>query len=325
MLLNKLNGKTIVVTGASGFIGSILVDELVKLRCKVIRISGKELNPLVGTISINANIRLPIIWNLIAEQADLVYHLAGNTSVYEAANNPSESLNSTLLPINHLVNAAQKRGRKLRIVYASTATVYGLTSKLPVTETEKCNPITIYDHHKLFAEQQLAFASQQNILESVSLRLANVYGPSRGLNSAVDRGILNKITKMALQKKELTVYGNGNYLRDYIFVTDVVNAFLLAGIFPNLNGQSFNIASGIGTTVKQAFDLVAIMASKIVGQPIDVILKSWPVGTDSIEFREFTADISKFIEATKWKPKVKFEDGIALLIKESLKNNENHL
>ena len=312
--LDKLSGKMAVVTGASGYIGSALVDALVKHSCKVIRVSRGDLAPLANTKTIKADVRTANTWVEIVAQADIIYHLAGNTSVYEAAKNPDESLNSTLLPLNHLIKAVQEQRSEPRVVFASTATVYGLTPQWPIAETVVPKPITVYDLHKLFAEQQLALATQQDVLDSVSLRLANVYGPSINMSLANDRGILNRVTTMALEGRDLLVYGDGNYIRDYIYITDVVNALLIAGVCPQLRGQSFNVASGIGTTVKQAFVVAANQARRITGQMVAVQCVSWPEGVSPIEFRTFTADIGKYTGVTGWKPFVNLEDGIALLI-----------
>ena len=97
-------------------------------------------------------------------------------------------------------------------------------------ETKQPNPITTYDLHKFFAEQQLLVASSSNIIGAISLRLANVYGPSSTESLAQDRGILSKITRMSFELKNLQIYGNGEYLRDYIYIDDVVNAFLHAAL-----------------------------------------------------------------------------------------------
>ena len=314
--LVKLGGKRVVVTGASGFIGSALVDALVKNFCKVIRVSRMDLAPLDNVKTIKTDVRDAGAWSEIVAQADIIYNLAANTSVYEAALNPAASLNSTLLPITHLIKAAQQLACKPRVVFASTATVYGLTLKLPVAEKVKPEPVTVYDLHKLFAEQQLALAAEQGLFHSVSLRLANVYGPSSGVSSADDRGILTKVTAMALQGKDLMVYGDGNYLRDYVYITDVVNAFLIAGISPVAHGQSFNVGSGLGTTVKQMFSLIAAQAEELTGQPVRVQCVVWPNAAASIEFRQFTADIDKYTMATGWKPQVDIKDGISLLLYE---------
>ena len=320
--IDKLNGKTVVVTGASGYIGSILVDELIKHSCKVIRVSREDLVSLAYAKTIKADVRSADTWVEIVEQADIIYHLAGNTSAYEAAKNPTESLNSTLLPLNHLIKAAQEQKCKPRVVFASTVTVYGLTLKHPVAESFEAKPITLYDLHKLFAEQQLALATQEGVLDSVSLRLSNVYGPSTSVSSADDRGILNKVIAMALHGKNLMVYGDGNYLRDYVYITDVINAFLFAGISPQLRGQSFNVASGVGTTLRQAFDLVATLVEKITHKTIEVNCVAWPTGAASIEFRDFAADIEKFTTATGWNPRINFKEGIALTINDFLKMNK---
>ena len=129
--------------------------------------------------------------------------------------------------------------------------MYGLTEVLPVLETRRPNPITTYDLHKFFAEQQLLLASSCNIINAISLRLANVYGPSPTESLAKDRGTLSKITRMKFELKNLHIYGNGEYLRDYIYIDDVVNAFLHASVMnydnlPNRNDITLNVASGKG-------------------------------------------------------------------------------
>ena len=312
--LDNLRGRTVVVTGASGYIGSALVNDLVKHSCKVLRVSRGDLAPLAETKSIKADIRTAKFWNEILSQADIIFHLAGNTSVYEATKNPVASLNSTLLPINHLIKAARALNCTTRVVFASTASVYGLTSRLPVSEKVDPKPITIYDMHKLFAEEQLALATHQGLLDSVILRLANVYGPSLSDSSSSDRGVLNKVTAMALSGKDLTVYGDGNYRRDYVYITDVVKAFILAGATSGIGGGVYNLASGVGTTVRKVFELVANQSSIKTGIILKVNCTKWPSGTSSIDSREFVADISSFISATNWQPVIKLDEGIALLI-----------
>lgn len=322
--LANLNGKTVVVTGASGYIGSELVKTLVSQSCNVIGYGRSEMRPILGAKSVAADIQEFETWWNIVKQADIIYHLAGNTSAYEASKNPSGSLTSTLLPITHLIKAAKDQQKKPRLVYASTVTIYGVTPERPVSEKFEPKPLTIYDLHKLFAEQQLALAAEQNLLESVSLRLANVYGPSSSISKAIDRGILNKFTSLALEGNELQIYGNGNYIRDYIYISDVVNAFMLAGITPQINGMSFNIASGLGKTLNEAVMLMASKSEIKTGLPVKINYIEWPSGSNPIEMRQFTADISEYKSATGWSPVVSFEDGLALMLDELLKDIGNN-
>jgi nucleoside-diphosphate-sugar epimerase len=313
-ILDNQTGKTVVVTGASGYIGSALVDSLVKHSCKVIRVSRMDLVPLVDTKTIKADVRNADTWDKIIAQADIIYHLAGNTSVYEAAKNPTESLMSTLLPLNHLSRAAQDRQCKPRVVFASTATVYGLTPRLPVAETVEPKPITVYDLHKLFAEQQLALATQQGVLESVSLRLANVYGPSTSVSSADDRGILNRVTAMALQGKDLMVYGDGDYLRDYVYIDDVVHAFIVAGFREDVGGGVFNVATGKSVSVGEAFQMAAKRAAIATGTMVNIKHSPWPEGASEIEFRSYISDINCISATLGWRPTITLGSGIDSMI-----------
>jgi len=312
--MKNLNGKMVAVTGASGYIGSALTEALQKCSAHVIRVSRSELSPKSGMLDVQADICALSCWQDIVSRAEVIFHLAGNTSIYTAIKDPVESLNSTLLPINHLIAAAQKTGKTPRVVFASTATVYGLTDDLPVSEIQESNPITLYDLHKRFAEEQLALASQLGVLQSVSLRLANVYGPSLNASSAADRGVLNKVSKMALQQKDLQLFGDGRYIRDYVYIDDVVNAFLCAGASDKFTGHFFNVASGQGVTLEEAFQQVVEYSEKITGQKVGINKASWPENADAIEFRNFVGDVHSLKDAFNWQPEVSLSSGIQQML-----------
>lgn len=311
---HELGGKTVAITGVSGYLGSAIADTLNVSSIRTLGVSRKELPTRRGMTLLRADINDYECWETIVRQSQVIFHLAGNTSVYEASKFPAESLASTLLPLEHLVRAARQLGRRPRVVFASTATVYGLTEVLPVAETAEPMPITVYDMHKLFAEQQLAMATRLGLLESVVLRLANVFGPSSSASSAEDRGILNKIVTMAVQNQDLAIYADGNYLRDYVFIDDVVDAFLRAGSTPELGGRVFNVASGIGTTLRQAFELVVDQAAQSTGQRVAITSRPWPKNANPIEFRNFVASIESFKRASGWRPRAGLREGVGLLI-----------
>ena len=317
-----LNGKTVAITGASGYIGSALVDRLMESPLEILRVSSQELAPRAGMRTMKADVRTLDCWLEIVEHADVIFHLAGNTSVYAAASNPAESLSSTLLPVNHLIKAAQHTGRRPRVVFASTATVYGLTGMHPIAETAECKPITIYDLHKLFAEQHLALATRLEILEGVSLRLANVYGPSSIVSSAEDRGILNKVTSVALNGKDLTVYGDGNYLRDYVYIDDVVRAFMLAGSKQGVYGP-FNVATGQSVSVRDACHLGAQRVASVTGVSVDVKNAPWPEGANPIDLRNYVANTGQISDELGWHAQISLECGISLMIKRFGKGKDN--
>ena len=317
---SKLEGKVVSITGASGYIGSALIQELEKYSLKIIRISRKKLVPKDGVEDWVLDLNKKSSWMRIVNKSDIIFHLSGNTSIFNAETDPKESLISTLLPVIQLINASKKLSRIPRVVFSSTATVYGLTEVLPVSETSQPNPITTYDLHKFFAEQQLLLASSSNIIDAISLRLANVYGPSPTESLAKDRGILSKITRMRFELKNLQIYGNGEYLRDYIFIDDVVNAFLHASVMNydillDRNDITLNVASGKGTSVKEVFSLISNEVEKITGFRGAIKNVAWPKGVNEIEKRSYIASIELIKSLTGWEPSVSLEEGIQLLVK----------
>jgi len=155
----------------------------------------------------------------------------------------------------------------------------------------------------------LQIASNEGLIDGVILRLANVYGPSSTLALSNDRGILNKITNLALSGQPITVFGDGNYLRDYVYIDDVALAFLEAGKVNNISGQIFNIGSGKGTLIKDAFSYIAKLVDARIDKKTEIIFQDWPELADEIERRNFYADISRFVKCTDWAPSVTFEEG----------------
>ena len=174
-------------------------------------------------------------------------------------------------------------------------------------------------------------ASSANIIDAISLRLANVYGPSPTESLAKDRGILSKITRMRFELKDLHIYGTGEYLRDYIYIDDVVNAFLHASVMNhdvllNTNDITLNVASGKGTSVKEVFNLISHKVEKITGVRGAIKNVAWPKGVNEIEKRNYIASIELINSLTGWEPSVSLEKGIQLLVNHYSKeciNNES--
>lgn len=313
-ILNNYADKRVAITGSSGYIAGALVTALQNSNASVLRVSRKLLPEIPSTRVLQTDIGKPDGWPAILAESDIIFHLSSNTSIYAAANDPVDSLQSTLMPLLHLINTAKKNNIKPRVVFASTVTLYGLVDELPVDESKIPLPVTVYDLHKVFAEEQLKLASQQGIIGSAALRLANVYGPSSGNSSASDRGILNKVVKQALAGGGLKIYGDGNYIRDYVYIDDVVTAFLTAGLANNIEGESFNISTGRGITLAQAFKMAAEQVDAIKGTQTAIEYVDWPEAADPLERRNFIGNNRKFSRMAGWVPQVDLEQGIRSLI-----------
>jgi len=307
--------STFTVIGASGYIGSKLINKLTDSGCNVIRSSRRDTITNGDSEFVMAELDSLDFWLNIVEKSDVIIHLAGNTSINVANDNPALDLNSSVVPIYRLIEACKILRKRPRVVFASTVTAYGFTDNLPVSEATAENPESFYDLHKFFVERQLVLATKLNICDGVSLRLANVYGPSSANSSANDRGILNKIIGLALAGDIVSLYGGGNYMRDYIYIDDVVDAFILASISSKSAGEVFNVGSGVGTSVRDAFNAVTQEVYRQTNKIIEMKDVPWPENSPKIDMRNFTASIKKAHTCLGWSPKVSLETGIATTVK----------
>jgi nucleoside-diphosphate-sugar epimerase len=317
----ELESKVITITGGGGYIGSALVNELNKYSVKkIIRISRKKIKPLDNIEDWILDLNDFSSWLKIVKKSDIIFHLSGNTSVTVADNDPKNTLISEVLPITNLVKASKELNRNPRVIYTSTATVYGFTEDFPITEKCIPVPITYYDSNKFQAEKQLEIASNENVINSISLRLANVYGPSLNESSSLDRGILSKITKLSFENKTIPLYGSGDYIRDYVYIDDVISALLCASVVSykkihQNSGLAFNVSSGKGIYVKTVFQMIAKEVEKITGANLKIKNVSWPSQASEIEKRNFIGSAERLKSLTGWSAKTSIEDGVHLLVK----------
>jgi len=162
---------------------------------------------------------------------------------------------------------------------------------------------------------QLIFAAKKGFIEGACLRLSNVYGYSPAIQSSNDRGILNRAILRVLEGKNLQIYGEGNYVRDFIYISDVIEAFLISAVVKLDGCQIFNIGSGEGRTLKNAFEVIIEKAKSNFSKKNHLISVDWPKNSDPIEKRNFVANTDKFSGLSGWKAKTKFHEGVELTLR----------
>jgi UDP-glucose 4-epimerase len=313
-------GKNILVTGGNGYLGSNLINILKSINCKITildRITGQNLENFnkAKIKECLCDIRDPDIWAGILDGIDLIFYFAGQTSVYKANENPKDDFAINVQPLSNLLEACRKYNCKPGILFSGTVTENGIPEKFPVNEMHPDKPVTVYDLHKLIAEYYLKCYSNRGIVQGAILRLANVYGPGP-LSTNADRGILNMMVRRALNREELTLYGEGNFLRDYIFIDDVINAFLLSAMNMGImNGNHFIVASGVSHSIREAFEIVRENVQNITNRNVKLISIEPPENLSPIESRNFVADISYLRDLVGWNPTINLNLGIITTIK----------
>jgi nucleoside-diphosphate-sugar epimerase len=330
-MLNQIDyykGKTILITGAEGFIGSSVVGALSRVDCNLICLKHGSRSFDADTPTENnarikiykGDLRNAFVWEELLTGVDIIFHFAAQTSSRFANENPVEDTEINLLPVVRLIEICQKKGNRPAILFSGTVTQTGLTESHPVDESRSDTPITIYDINKLAEEKYLQYYSKEMGGESVTLRLANVYGPGPRRRLS-DRGILNAMVVKALSGKPLTVYGKGNFVRDYIFIDDVVRAFLTAGTIMNaVNGKYYIVGSGNGYSIKEMAETVRDLVEKKSGHRVQINFIPIPKDLLKIERRHFVADTRRFRIDSGWEPRVSFIEGINRTVKYFMEN-----
>jgi len=308
-------GRKILITGGAGYLASNLVRRLGDAACHIVRLDreGAAFPSSPGKARIEdvaGDIRDRSLWERLLDGTDAVFHFAAQTSVYVADESPSADLEINVAPMVALLETCSRRGYRPAVLFAGTATECGMTTRLPVDETQPDRPITIYDLHKLMAENYLKYFVARGALHGAVLRLANVYGPGPKSSSA-ERGVLNMMVRKALRGDALTVYGEGNHLRDYVYVEDVAAAFCAArAAIERISGLHFVIGSGRGHTIAEAIAMVAERVARTTGRRVPMTHTALTGAQSPIETRDFVADATRFTRATGWRARVSLEEGI---------------
>jgi len=296
-----------VVTGGGGFIGSHIVEELLR-RNEIVRVidnfsTGKweNVEPFEGGAEIiEADIAEGKNLPRFLEGADYVIHQAAIPSVPKSILDPVKSHHANVNGTLQLLNASREADVK-RVVYASSSSVYGDSPTLPKHEGMMPNPLSPYGAQKLFAEIYCQVFSRAYGLETVSLRYFNVFGPRQDSTSQYS-GVLALFIPAVLQSKRPTIYGDGLQSRDFTYVQNVVEANLLACTVPSVAGQVFNVACGDRITVNSMLQQI----NKITGKDIAPIYADPRPG----DIKHSQADITRAKEHLGYQPKISFEEGL---------------
>ncbi len=296
-----------LVTGGAGFIGSTLVDELLRRGQDVTVLddfsSGKEAN-----LSAAAG-RIRLVRGSICDldtareackDANYVLHLAARTSVPRSVADPRETNRVNIDGTLNVLVAARDAGVR-RIVFAASSSAYGESPSLPKVETMPAVPISPYGVSKLTGEIYLNVFGRNYGLENVSLRYFNVFGPRQDPGSQYS-GVLSRFIRAVLDGAQPVVFGDGEQSRDFTFVENAVDATLRAAEAPGVSGAVINVGTGSRFTLNHTLALLEQIAAKLVRARYDAPRTG--------DIRDSQADITLARRLLGYQPSVAFEEGL---------------
>ncbi|MCW3998714.1 MAG: SDR family NAD(P)-dependent oxidoreductase [Candidatus Bathyarchaeota archaeon] len=302
----------VLVTGGAGFIGSHVVDRLVREGYSVRIIDDLSSGKMENINSHLASGKATLIKGDIRDEsfirenlqaADAVLHFAAMISVPLSVVNPELTFDINLRGTLNLLKASIEAKVK-RFVFISSCAVCGEPVSLPVTELAHPNPISPYAESKLLGERYCLGFKEREMLQSVVLRFFNVYGPRQGLNDY--SGVITRFVDRITRKEPLVIYGDGSQTRDFVNVKDVAEAVYLAMTCEDAVGQIFNIGSGKATSIKE----LATTLLELSGE--DLPINYFPARAGDI--KDSYADISKANLHLGYAPQVSLKTGLRTLL-----------
>lgn len=310
----SLSGKSVLVTGGAGMLGSWITEKAVQRGARVTVLDalspdyGGNVFNLSGVRDeirfVQGDIRDGELLRKVTAGVDLIFNLAAQVSYIDSNLEIAADLDVNCRGQIGLLEAVRQAGRRPKIVFASSRFVYGRIEYNPVDERHPLNCLSIYGIHKVAAEKYHRFFYERYGIPAVSLRIANPYGPRQQMKHG-KYGIVNWFIRQALDGKPLTVFGSGSQRRDYVYVEDVAEAFLAAGLSPKSDGQVYNVGSGVGIAFREMAERIARILPGT-----RVLETEWDPGSVFVETGDYVSDIRRIKEATGWAPATRFEEGL---------------
>ena len=313
---NSWEGKKVLVTGGAGFIGSHLTEKLVNLGADVSVLVKSDIMGGQPNLSNLQNVKdkieaIPcnisendVITTIIKNKPDVIFHLAAIAFVDYSFDHPFEVIRANYIGTLNILQAAMSINIE-RVVVTSSSEAYGTAQYIPIDEKHPLNPTSPYAASKVAADRTAFSFWQTYSLPIAIIRPFNTYGPRHTYD------VIPKFIKFALKGEPLTIYGNGEQRRDFIYIDDMVDAFLIMGSDRKAIGEVVNFGSGKDVSINELAGLII----KLSGSKSKIV----HVEKRLAEVDRLICDYSKAKKLFGWEPKVGLEEGLKRNIEYSRK------
>ncbi len=306
-------GKRVLITGGLGFIGSNLARRLVDLGAQVLIVDSlipKYGGSLFNVHDIRDRVRVNIAdvrdrssMDHLVQGQDYLFNLAGQVSHLDSMTDPFTDLEINCRSQLSILEACRYNNPTVKVIFAGTRQIYGVPDYLPVDERHPLHPTDVNGINKMAGEWYHIVYNNVYDLRAASLRLTNTYGPRMRVRDG-RQTFLGLWLRLALEGKELQIYGDGRQLRDFNYVDDVVDAFLRVAADERANGQIYNLGGDEPISLLHLAQLVIELAGRGSYR-----LVPWPADRKRIDIGDYYGDYRK-ISALGWRPRVPLREGL---------------
>ncbi len=311
---SQFHNKNILITGGLGFVGANLAIRLVELGAQVTLVDslipeygGNVFNvePVKERVTVNvADVRDEFSMDYLVRGRDYLFNLAGQTSHLDSMRDPYKDLDINCRAQLSILEACRKHNPQIKIVFASTRQIYGKPDYLPVDEKHVLHPTDVNGINKMAGEWYHILYNNVYGVRAVSLRLTNTYGPRMRVKDA-RQTFLGIWVKRVLDGQPIEIWGDGQQIRDFNYVDDVVEAMLLAAASEEANGQIYNLGSDEIINLQDLGEkLVRLNGSG------DCNVIPFPPDRKAIDIGDYYSDFSLIRSKLGWAPRVDLEEGL---------------
>lgn len=310
----SFHGKRALITGGMGYTGSNLAIALVNAGADVTVMDAMipgyagnlfNIEPIRDQVTVNfSDVRDVNVMNYLVQGQDYIFHLAAQVDHILSLSNPFPDIDINIKGTAVVMEAVRHHNPSAKVIYTGTRGQYGSAVSLPVNENAATHPKGIYEISNLTAEKIIQVYNDVHGIESVMLRLTNIYGP-RAQMKHHRYGIVNWFVRLAIDNDTIKVFGDGEILRDFLYIDDAVEAILMCALEPKVIGEILNVGIDEPTSI---LDMVKIL--------IDVAgTGRWEFAPFSPERKaqepgDFYSDITKIRTLVGWEPRTSLRDGL---------------
>jgi UDP-glucose 4-epimerase len=308
-------GAKVLITGGLGFIGSHLAKRLVELGADVTIVDSLipeyggnpyNIRDVADQVHVNySDIRDPWSIRHLVRGKDYIFNLAGQVSHIDSMEDPETDLDINCKAQLSLLEACRENNRDVRVIFAASRQQYGRPRSLPVTEEHPMIPVDVNGINLVAGEGYHLLYHDVYGIRAVSLRLTNTYGPHLLMKHG-RQGFITVFIRLAIEGRPIQVYGDGSQLRDFTYVSDVVDAFLAVGVTEEACGRALNVGGVDPVPLIE----VARLCQELAANGGVVETAPWPPERKKIDIGSIYVDHTRLSEATGWEPIVGLREGL---------------